>query len=244
MSVTVVLNEPQDIVNIALVIRAMRNFGLKNLRLVQPAEFDAYRIEGIAHNTGDVIARVVVYPSLDAGMADATFAVAFTARERTVKRNALDLRDAAADIVARSRNGETVVMLFGREDRGLSNADLDRCHRSVTIPTAPEHTSLNLGQAFCVAAYEVFMADGAVRPRPPAGRVVSPARHEELESLFASAYDALEAIDFFKARNPDVPMRALRELVHRTPIDRQEARMLQAMSVEVLRFLERSGVRP
>ena len=73
MNVVVVLHEPQDLVNIAAVVRAMKNFGLRDLRLVQPAEYDTFRIEGIAHNTADLLKRVVRCETLEEALADCHF---------------------------------------------------------------------------------------------------------------------------------------------------------------------------
>ena len=70
MGIVVVLDRPQDLVNIASVIRIMKNFALRDLRLVDPAEYDAYRVEGIAHKTGDILKRVVVVQDLDQALAD------------------------------------------------------------------------------------------------------------------------------------------------------------------------------
>src|SRR5207253_8737511 len=97
MSITVVLHEPQDLVNIAHVVRALKNFSFRDLRLVRPREFDAYRIEGIAHQTQDVLARVTRYERLDDALADCEHVVALTARARSAKRNRQRAREAAAE---------------------------------------------------------------------------------------------------------------------------------------------------
>src|SRR2546427_8112551 len=68
--IVVVLHEPQDLVNIAHVVRGMKNFGVRDLRLVNPREYEAYRVEGIAHQTQDVLARVRTYATLEAALAD------------------------------------------------------------------------------------------------------------------------------------------------------------------------------
>ena len=137
MNLVVVLHQPQDLVNIATVIRAMKNFALRNLRLVEPAVFDQHRIEGIAHKTGDILKRVELFDDLDEALADCTHVVGLTARGRTAKRNVQLPRTAAGEIIDAAEQGQ-VALLFGREDKGLSNAELDRCHRSVTIPTNPD----------------------------------------------------------------------------------------------------------
>lgn len=242
MSVVVVLHEPQDLVNIAAVVRAMKNFGLRDLRLVEPAEYDTFRIEGIAHKTADVLKRVAQCASLDEALADRTFVVGFTARGRAARQNVAHLRETVPEIRAAADVGR-VALLFGREDRGLSNADLDRCNRAVTIPTNPAHSSLNLAQAFCLVAYELFVARDQLPALKAPRRDAPPATHAAVEDAVTAARNALDAIEFFKARNPDVVMRTVRTVVHRTPLDAREAKLLKAMCIEVVRFLERSGVR-
>lgn len=242
MNVVVVLHEPQDLVNIAAVVRAMKNFGLRDLRLVQPAEYDTFRIEGIAHKTSDILRRVTQFATLEDALADCRFVVGFTARGRSAKQNAARPREAMPEIVAMADRGR-VALVFGREDKGLSNAALDRCDRAVTVPTNPAHSSLNLAQAFCVAAYELFLHRGETAPLKPPRRSAPPATHAAVEETVAAAEQALDAIEFFKSRNPDVVMRTVRTVVHRTPLDAREAKLIKAMCMEVLRYFERQGLR-
>jgi tRNA/rRNA methyltransferase/tRNA (cytidine32/uridine32-2'-O)-methyltransferase len=239
MSVVVVLDQPQDLVNIAHVVRGMKNFGFKDLRLVQPREYDAYRVEGIAHQTGDVLARVRTFASLGEAIADCVHVVGLTARGRTAKRNVQRPREAATEITALAEDGP-VAVLFGREDKGLSNEALDRCHRVVTIPSESSYPSLNLGHAAIIILYELALARGAeTRPFKEPRRASEPAAAEELERLFADIERALAAIDFFKTRNAEGIMRTMRELAHRTPLDLREVKLLRAMAIEVVKYGER-----
>src|SRR6185503_2287692 len=240
MSVVVVLNQTRDIVNIAGVVRAMKNFELRDLRLVSPLEYDAYRIEGIAHNTGDVLQRVRQFESLGEALRDCVHVVGLTARQRSAKRNAQRPREAAPEILAASQTGPTAILL-GPEDAGLNNEELDRCQRSVTIPTNSRYASLNLVQAFSIMAYELLLARNEARPFKAPRREAPPATHEEIERLFADAERALETIDFFKTRQQEGVMRTLREVLHRTPLDQREAKLIRAMWIEVVRFFERTS---
>jgi TrmH family RNA methyltransferase len=233
VALVTVLHRPQHLVNIASVIRILKNFGLRDLRLVSPVEYDAYRVEGIAHKTGDVLKRVVVCETLEAALGDCQLVAGFTARQRRAKRNATRPREVAAELLAAAERG-TVALLFGPEDKGLGNAELDLCHRIVTIPTSAEYPSLNLAQAVAVTAYELFVARGAMPLKAPR-RAAEPATVEQLERLFASAREALEAIDFFKTRNPEPIMRTVREVIHRTPVDAREVELLRAMCFEVMK---------
>jgi tRNA/rRNA methyltransferase len=242
--IVLVLHEPQELVNIAQVVRAMKNFAVQDLRLVSPLEYDAWRIEGIAHRSADVVKRIRVFEGLDAALADAVHVVGFTARERTAKRNVLRPREALAEALARSADGPTA-LLFGREDFGLSNEALDRCHRVVTIPTDPAYPSLNLAHAVVIALYELGLARGdAGRPFKPPRRSAEAATAEDLEGLFGDALRALAAIGFFRSHVEEQVLRTVRELAHRAGLDVREARLLRAMAREVARGRAGAGGPP
>jgi len=239
--IVIVLHEPQDLVNIAHVVRGMKNFGMRDLRLVNPREYEAYRIEGIAHQTQDVLARVRTYPSLADALADCVHVVGFTARGRTAKRNLQRPRDAAIEVMSLAEGGGgPVALLFGREDKGLSNEDLDRCHRVVTIPSDLAYASLNLAHAVIIMLYELALARGAdSRPFKAPRRSAEPADVAELERLFMDVARALQAIEFFKTRNQAGVMRTMREIAHRAPLDAREIKLLRAMAIEVTKYGER-----
>ena len=147
-----VLVNPQDIVNIASAVRIAKNFGIEHMRLVDPEVFDPWRIEGIAHNTADFVARIEILPSLEAALADCVSAYVLTGRERAAKRTTRRPREAAAELVRELEDGP-VAIVAGREDSGLTNAELDLCRTVVTIATDPRHPSLNLAQAVAIMAY-------------------------------------------------------------------------------------------
>jgi tRNA/rRNA methyltransferase/tRNA (cytidine32/uridine32-2'-O)-methyltransferase len=230
----------QDVVNIAGAVRLARNFGIAQLRLVKPLVFDPWRIEGIAHNTADFVSRITLHETLAAATTDCVFVAALTARERTAKRSVLRPRAAAAELTARSTEGP-VAFVAGREDRGLTNEELDRCQALVTIETAPEHRSLNLSHAVGILCYETWLARQDAAPFKPPRREAQPAPGERLELLFRDWERALWAIEFFKTRQPDTVMRSLREAIFRAGLDWREASLLRAMALETVRFLERSG---
>jgi TrmH family RNA methyltransferase len=234
-----VLVAPQDIVNIASAVRIAKNFGIERMRLVNPEVFDPYRIEGIAHNTADFVSRIEILDSLQQAIADCVFTAVLTARERAAKRRVLRPREAAAALVTESAAGP-VAIIAGREDSGLTNAELDLCHALVTISTDPGHRSLNLAQAVAIMAYESWIARGgeALPLKPPRKRA-DPATSGQLEELFADWSRALWAIDFFKTRRTDSVMRSFREVVYRADLDGREASLLRAMGIEVVRYLGR-----
>lgn len=234
----VVLNEPQDLVNIALVIRAMKNMGLSRLRLVRPAEFDAWRINGIAHDTEDIVERVEILEDLADALADANYVVGATARRRASKQDWWSPEEAAARLTARP---DQVAILFGREDRGLSNEHLDLCHGLISIPTNPDHSSMNLGHAAIVLFYEwrkaavptaIDSRDFISRPH----RDMPPASHADLESFFDIWETAMEEIGLFRAVDPVPKMRSFRALFQRAELDLREIGLMKAAAYEVINF--------
>ncbi len=236
-----VLVGTQDIVNIAGAVRLASNFGLDTMRLVAPRIFDPWRIEGIAHNTADFVSRITVHGTFEEAVADCMFVAGLTARERTAKRRTLRPRAAAAELMDRAPEGP-VAVVAGREDSGLTNEELDRCHALVTIPTAPDHRSLNLAQAVGIMVYEAWLARGgeAGGLKPPR-RSAPRAPAAKLELLFRDWERSLWAIEFFKTRQPEIVMRSVREAFFRADLDWREASLLRAMALETVRYLERQG---
>lgn len=235
-----VLVNPQDIVNIASAVRIAKNFGIEQVRLVDPEVFDPYRIEGIAHNTADLVARIQLFDTLAAAVGDCVFTAVLTARERAAKRTVLRPREAAAALQHEAAAGP-VAIVAGREDSGLTNAELDLCNVLVTISTDPAHPSLNLAQAVAIMAYESWNARGGEQlPLKPPRNQAAPATSKQLEELFSDWTRALWSIDFFKTRQPEHVMRSFREVVYRAAPDGREASLLRAMGIEVVRFLDRT----
>jgi tRNA/rRNA methyltransferase/tRNA (cytidine32/uridine32-2'-O)-methyltransferase len=238
--VVVVLDHPKDLVNIASVVRVMMNFGLSRLRLVQPDEFDEWRIGGIAHRSQEITGAATLHDTLDDAVADATFIVGTTARARTAGRTYERPREIAAQVAARTGDG-LVAILFGREDRGLTNEALDRCHAVTIIPTHPEYPSINLAQACLLVAYEVFLAvGGGTEPLPKGRRATRAPTQEELEESFAALRAGLEHIDFFKSRKPETVMRTLRTILSRAAPDLRETRLFGAIGHEIRHKIARA----
>ncbi|MGH7581937.1 MAG: RNA methyltransferase [Gemmatimonadales bacterium] len=230
----------QDLVNIASCLRIAKNFGIDSVRLVAPeCEVDWYRIEGVAHNTGDLIDRVTTHAELDAALADLVAVHALTGRERTAKRRVLRPRIAAPRLIAGAAAGP-VGILAGREDKGLSNQELDRCDTLVTISANPAYNSLNVAQAVAIYCYELWLARGGDElPFKTPRKVSEPATHAQVEALFADWDRALRDIEFFKTRQPDLVMRTFREVVFRAAPDAREAALLRAIGLEVGHYLRR-----
>jgi len=236
--VRVILYEPQDPVNIAATIRAMKNMGCRDLYLVKSVEYDPWRLEGIAHDTNDVIERIRNCNTIEEALAGVVRVAGFTARRRAAKRDVVNPRAASAELLQFAHTGP-VALMFGREDKGLPNEILDRAHLLVTIPTT-EHASLNLAQAVMVALYEMHLAAAdATRTLAPPRKDAPPASAEEYEQLFADTERGLQAIDFFKTRYHEHIMRTVRTLFYRAAPDSRELALLRAIFIEIVRTIDR-----
>ena len=236
--VRVVLHETQNLFNIAATLRAMKNMGIGHLRLVRPAIFDVHRIQGIAHDTMDVVENIQVHDTVRAAVAGCILTATFTARHRSAKWTLVTPRDAAAELVAAAQEGP-VAVVFGREDRGLPNDVLDQAQLHVTIPTT-EHASLNLAHAVVVGLYELHLAAGdATRPRRPPRKDTPPPAAEDLERYFTDVERSLEEIDFFKTRFREHVMRTVRSLALRSQPNARELSLMRAMAIEIVKKLDR-----
>ena len=241
-AVTVVLYESQDPINIGAVVRAMKNMGVHDLRLVRPCPYDPNRIEQIAHDTRDLVERIREFTTLEAALADCVYVVGFSGRRQAARWARHTPRSAAEALLERAPTGR-VAILFGREDHGLPNEALDQCQAICTIPTT-EHFSLNVAQACLLALYELHLLAGdATKPIPKPRHAAPPPTKEAVEMTLADLRRALEAIAYFGTRNEELVMRTVRSLVFRAEPDARELLIVRTAAIEVLRTIERESRR-
>lgn len=220
----------------AATIRAMSNFGLSDLRLVEPAAFDAYRILGIAHGTERLVESVRRCATLDEALADCTLVLATTGRPRQGERRVLEPREAAALLLSAAAEGpEKVAVLFGPEQDGLPTWAVDRCQGILTIPTDEYNRSLNLAQAVLLVAWELWMAarDHAGAPGGPREAQAPPippadlASGAEREAMFTAFQELLTTL---YPGSTDLRMSGalarLRALLNRGAPTREEAKAM------------------
>ncbi len=238
----VVLCEPQDPINIGNTVRAIKNMGITRLRLVRPASFDSRCVSISAPKAQDLIERIEVFDTLDEALADTVMAVALTARPRRARRPCERPREALPGLLEKAKEG-SVALLFGREDSGLSNAQIERAQLIVSIPTRADYSSLNLGQAVMVMAYELFVAAGNAPPLSDSDLRVAPAPLGQLEGMYKQIEDTLWKIDFFKSGHSASVVRTLRSVFHRSKLSEREVRTFRGIFTEVLQYARRAEER-
>jgi tRNA/rRNA methyltransferase len=198
----VILVGPQLGENIGAAARAMGNFGLSRLRLVQPRQgWPNDKARMMAAGADRILEGAALYDSLEAAIADCTFVLAATARAHDQAKPVVSATEAAALMAPRVAAGETVAVLFGRERSGLESDEVALADRIVTLPVNPAFASLNLAQAVVIVAYEWFrLKTGAKLPfAMPEKSAAAP--KEQLLAFFASLERELERVEFF--RPPD-----------------------------------------
>ena len=196
----IILVHPQLGENIGMVARAMANFGLAELRLVNPRDgWPSEKAISAASKADHVIEAAKVYPSLEAAVADLEFVYATTARDRYGYKEVRSPVVAADDLRTRFRAGEKTGILFGRERTGLTNEEIALVDELVTFPVNPAFASLNLAQAVLLMSYE-WMKSGlaSVEDTPFDALPQRPAKKEELQGLFDHVEETLDARGYFR----------------------------------------------
>jgi tRNA/rRNA methyltransferase len=238
-----VLYKPQSAGNIGAAARALKNMGFGDLRVVAPGPaLNSREAVAMAVHAGDVLARATIYPDLAAALADCSIAVGTTSRRGGYRSRAHPLRAAAAELAALAGSNR-IAIVFGREDRGLTNRELKLCHRLITIPTAPEYPSLNLAQAVIVVVYELMMAaEDSASAKIEAGRAPQFVAAAVSEPMLERMAEALISIGFISGDNPDHIMFALREIFGRSGLTAREVEILNGMARQ-MRWVAEGGHR-
>lgn len=243
----VVLVCPRFPENIGMAARACANMGLGGLYLVAPELWEPEhqaKALSLATSQGESLVRgAVLADSLRAAVADSHFVLGTTARTGGWRRRIISPQAAGEKIAARLAEGQKIALVFGPEDRGLINEEIELCTAVARIPTTAA-SSLNLAQAVLILSYECLKAtialECAARPENTASapNFIS---HAEQEMLFAALAKVLKSVDFLPQDNSDYFLLPLREFIHSRPLKRGEFSMLMGVCRQVLGALERAS---
>ncbi|MBY5924764.1 tRNA (cytosine(32)/uridine(32)-2'-O)-methyltransferase TrmJ [Halomonas sp. DP4Y7-1] len=219
--------------NIGATARAMHNMGLADLALVAP-RCEVITADSVSRASGAdrLIQQAQVVDTIEQAVADCSLVVGASARSRTLPWPMITPRELGERLPTELASGDArVALVFGREDSGLSNAELQRCHAHVHIPTNPDFSSLNLAAAVQVLAYECrlsWLAQDAT-PAQPDEDLQPLATHDELEHYFAHLERTLIAIGFHDPAKPRQLMARLRRVTLRSRPERMELNILRGI---------------
>ena len=226
--ITIILAQAQIPENIGSVARAMNNMGLKQLILVDPKNCDLSRVLKTATGSSvDVVEEMEVFEDLKEALGPYQYVVGTTARIGSLRPAMTHPRRLAEDLIRISQNNR-VAILFGPEDRGLSNEQLRYCHTLATIPTA-KFSSLNLAQAVMIVCYEIFLVNREKIPEA----LPRLANKFELEGMYEHVKDVLMKIGFIDTQNPEHWMLNIRRFLSRLPLRAREARIIRGVCRQI-----------
>lgn len=223
--------------NIGSVARAMKTMGLAELYLVNPEQYPHPKAVEMASNAGDVLADAVVVDSLEQAIGDCSLVIGTSARSRKIPWPLLAPREMAERIKQEPSSHRTAI-LFGQEQSGLTNEELQRCHIHIQIPANPAYSSLNLAAAVQVIAYELRVAS-LDQPAVVDEWDYRPATANEMERFFEHLEEVMQQIQFLKPEAPRKLMTRLRRLYFRARPDEMEMNILRGMLTAIQTSLQK-----
>ncbi|NOT12689.1 MAG: RNA methyltransferase [Methylococcaceae bacterium] len=215
--------------NIGAVARAMKNMTMTNLCLVSPKIFPSADATSRASGADDVLSRAIVCSTLEEAVDDCELVIGASARCRTISWPDITPRDCAEKILIHEP-GRKVAIVFGRENSGLMNNELDLCHFLLRIPCNSEYSSLNLAAAVQIVCYELFVATGVKSEIQIGDKGQQPlATAGQIESFYAHLAEALVDIGFMHPDKSKTIMRRLRRIYNRIQLDTKELDILRGI---------------
>mgnify|MGYP003433636381 FL=1 len=229
--------------NIGSALRAMKTMGLSKLVLVAPKTYPHPDIDALAAGATDLIEQVEIVETLADAIKDCHLVFGTSARSRTIPWPLLDARPAAEKSISAVVNDQQdVAVVFGREDRGLTNEELAMANYHVTIPVNTDYGVLNVAQAIQVICYEMRMATLAAVKSGEDEAATMPVTdtesmqwdeplvtHEQMEQFYPHIEKMLAEIEFLDPKNPRLLPLRLRRLFGRIQLDRMEYHLLRGI---------------
>jgi tRNA/rRNA methyltransferase len=253
--ITIVLHQPRFAENIGSTARAAMNLGLRHITLVNPEDTDRERMGKLAtHAAAALLETMEVKPTLPEALAPFHYIVGTTARLGGERKQIITPAQAGQNILTLGPDAR-VALLFGPENRGLSNDELRYCHAVVNIPTV-QASSLNLAQAVLIMAYEIFLAhripeEGPSLEDPPFrsldGQTLKAQRSLEepplatsfeLEGMYQHLSEVLQLMDFLDKQNPEHWMMSIRRFFSRIQLYSPEVRMIRGVCRQLKWFVK------
>ena len=227
-NISIVLHKPRYSENIGAVARSMRNMGINHLVVVDPPKYELEKVVKLAtHVALDIIENIKFFTNLQDALAPYNYVVGATARLGGQRQIISSPSQLAQKLIAISKENR-IAILFGTENRGLTNEDIRYCHTLVNIPTA-ELPSINLAQAVMILCYEIFMASRQETEE----HVPRLARRHELDGMYAQLKDILIRINYINPENPDYWMNKLRHFFTRLQLRAKEVSMIRGLCRQV-----------
>ncbi len=226
----IVLVETSHPGNIGAVARAMKNMSITRLCLVKPKVFPSADATSRASGADDILSQAEIYDTLSEAIADCQIVLGASARDRSISWPELTARQSAEKLISSSQSEEKVAIVFGRENSGLKNHELDLCHYLLRIPCNADYSSLNLAAAVQVVCYELFVASGQVTESNIGDKDTVPlASNNQMELFYEHLQQTIADIGFLHVDKTQSIMRRLRRIFNRIELDTKELDILRGI---------------
>ena len=222
--------------NIGAAARAMKNMGIKNLSLVEPKEFPSDVAIYRSKAAKDILEHAQVFNTLEEAISDCELVIGTSARGRKVPWPILNPKEAAEE-VSRSSSHHKIAIIFGREDRGLTNEELGLCNLHVNIPTDPDYSSLNLAQAVQILVYEIRQAILGEQEDKDYWDVEL-ANNDQTELLINHMDELMQQVEFYDVDNPRKLLLRVRRFFKRSRIDVMETNIFRGLFATIQKRLK------
>ena len=211
--------------NIGSVARAMKTMGLSRLSLVNPRVFPSDDAIALSGNATDVLQNAKIYKNIRDAIKDSTFVYATSSRDRSIQWPIKDAASAAKDIHAEVNNNKEISIIFGKEDRGLTNDELENANRLIEIPANPIYPVLNLAMSVQIISYEIFKASSDISLKE--WRDYPEVNSEQLQMLIDHFIDTAVEIDVIDPDNPKKIISRIKRMFTRLQPDEMEASFMR-----------------
>ena len=226
--VKIILIETSNSGNIGSTLRAMKTMAFSNLCLVNPKDFPSEQVETLAANAKDLIKDIEVVETLDEALEGLNFVIGTSSRTRKVPWPNEALDQVSSKIISESNNGKNIGIIFGREDRGLTNEELQRCNLHVHIPANEAYPVLNIAMAVQVVCYQLYIDSHKNKIAAKSSYWDVPlAESNHVERLIEHFIQVAAELEVFNKGNPRQIGARIKRMFTRIGLDEMEVNFLR-----------------
>ena len=234
--INIVLVETSHPGNIGSVARAMKTMGLSKLSLINPRKFPSGEANALSGNATDILENAQVYKTIEDAIKTSTFVYATSSRNRTIQWPTVNVEEGAELILNQTTAEKEISILFGREDRGLTNEELQLANTHIEIPANPDYPVLNLAMSAQILSYEIFKASHNTQARD--WHDYPEVDSANLQMLIDHFIETAVNIDVIHPENPKKIISRIKRMFSRLHPDEMEASFLRGFLAAINKKLK------
>jgi len=232
-NIYIIVVDPRTKGNIGSIARAMKNMGFRNLYLINPVKYKDPETYWMGWGAKDIIDKAKVFESFDKAVAKMKFLIATTQRPRKRRNPFYSVKEIIPFINEAGKNNK-IGIVFGREDNGLTNEEIEKCNIISTIPHNSDYPSLNLAQAVMVYCYEIFQSKKSKNNKYK----WELASKESEEKLYGRIYELLKKKNFKFCNSNDHFIGSLRRIGGRISLEERDIKLLHKLLDVIFKYSE------